>query len=384
MKTDIVIVGGGLAGVALAGQLESAKKDWLLVESTSALGGRISSPSISAQQFDVGPAWFWPGQPRIARLIKKYNLTVFEQYSNGAQVFEDGQGNVHANQSFSSMQGSLRIAGGMKQLIDSLHQDIPNQKIHLGQRVTKLIYNNERIAVHFGDKIVSAKHVVLALPPRIAVSNVQFSPSLSSCEISRLQEISTWMAGQAKILAVYDKPYWRNKGFSGDAMSRKGPMVEIHDASPVEGGPYALFGFVGIPPHVRAPYKDELISIARQQLVNMFGGELGHPIDIRLVDWAQNKNVATALDQQNLRGHPIYGYPVELKALWNGQLHLGSTEIASSYGGFLEGALEASEQVFERIRKYNSLKKIQSDSSDHISSPIQLFSEASSIDGLSV
>ena len=34
---------------------------------------------------------------------------------------------------------------------------------------------------------------------------------------------------------------------SGDAMSRRGPLVEIHETSPYQTGPYALFGFIGVP-----------------------------------------------------------------------------------------------------------------------------------------
>ncbi|MEM1154111.1 MAG: hypothetical protein AAGI44_08210 [Pseudomonadota bacterium] len=49
--------------------------------------------------------------------------------------------------------------------------------------------------------------------------------------------VPTWMAGQAKVVAVYESPFWRDSGFSGDAMSRKGPLIEIHDASPASGEP---------------------------------------------------------------------------------------------------------------------------------------------------
>lgn len=60
----------------------------------------------------------------------------------------------------------------------------------------------------------------------------------------------TWMAGHAKVVAIYERPFWRDSGLSGFVSSRVGPLQEIHDASP-EAGSGALFGFLGIPVEVR-------------------------------------------------------------------------------------------------------------------------------------
>ncbi|SMX42311.1 hypothetical protein [Octadecabacter ascidiaceicola] len=65
-----------------------------------------------------------------------------------------------------------------------------------------------------------------------------------------MQEIPTWMAGQAKAVAIYNAPFWREDALSGDAMSRHVPTVEIHDESPSKGEPYALFRFIGVPPQL--------------------------------------------------------------------------------------------------------------------------------------
>jgi monoamine oxidase len=43
--------------------------------------------------------------------------------------------------------------------------------------------------------------------------------------------------------------------------------------------------------------------------------------------------------------HPTYGLPPDLTGLWDGCLHFGSTETASCHGGYLEGALDASERL---------------------------------------
>jgi len=346
MDTDILIVGGGLSGLALADLLEQKGRRWQLVEANPQLGGRILSPEILGAHFDLGPAWFWPGQPRMAELIQRFDLNVFEQYSNGRIVFQDTSGSVHLDRGHSSMQGSLRIQGGMGKLIESLAQCLPAENIHLARRVTALTQHGNQITAQTGENQISASHVVLAIPPRIAAKDIMFDPVLDSTAINALQSVPTWMAGHAKIIAIYDEPYWQQKGFSGDAMSQRGPMVEVHDASPFEHGPYALFGFVGVPPETRENHHDAVIELAKAQLVALFGEELSNPLEVCMQDWALTATAATHQDWIASINHPTYGYPQALQDLWNGQLRFGSTEMGTVFGGFLEGALEAAEGTF--------------------------------------
>ncbi len=87
MKT--LIVGGGLSGLALAETLEAQGHDYLLVEARSRFGGQIKTEHHAGGYFDMGPAWFWPGQPRIAALIARLNLQKFDQFADGVLTFED-------------------------------------------------------------------------------------------------------------------------------------------------------------------------------------------------------------------------------------------------------------------------------------------------------
>ena len=67
MQADTLIVGGGLSGLALAAKLQKAGQSFLVVEAAERLGGRILTKDVGDAGFDYGPAWFWPGQPRLAR-----------------------------------------------------------------------------------------------------------------------------------------------------------------------------------------------------------------------------------------------------------------------------------------------------------------------------
>jgi monoamine oxidase len=349
MDSEILIVGGGLAGLAVADMLERQGRAWHLLEAQDRLGGRILSHQVAGAAFDLGPAWFWPGQPRIQAMIDRFGLSVFEQFSTGMRVFQDQTGAVHPNRGFASMQGSLRLRGGMASLVDAIVAGLPQDKIALGAAVSHIELTSNGLTATAASQTITAKRVVLALPPRIAADTLSFSPSLPETAITAMRAIPTWMAGHAKIVAIYDRPHWRDAGFSGDAMSQVGPMVEIHDASPDQGGPYAIFGFVGYPAKVRADHPDQIVALAKEQLIALFGPSMGEAVDIFMQDWALVPQVATSQDWISPSAHPAYGLPDTLSDIWSGQLMLGSTETGPHFGGFLEGALEAAEAVIRRL-----------------------------------
>jgi monoamine oxidase len=342
MQTDTIIIGGGLSGLSLAARLAADGHDFLLAEARDRLGGRILTERLDAASFDLGPAWFWPGQPRIAALIEQLNLSRFEQFSNGELTYEDEQRQVLRGRGHASMEGSWRLHGGLAALIDALAQGIPAERIHMATPVKALARSGGHITASTRDGTqIRARRVVLALPPRVA-AGLSFLPDLPGEARTAMQGIATWMAGQAKALAVYDRPFWREAGLSGDAMSRVGPMVEIHDASPAEGGPYALFGFIGVPPLARSDAQ-LLRQQVRAQLGRLFGPAATAPRQLFLKDWAFDPFTATDQDQQPLYAHPRYGLPRALSRLWDGRLILAGTEVAPQFGGYLEGALEAAE-----------------------------------------
>jgi monoamine oxidase len=343
-----LIVGGGLSGLALAEALEARGAEYLLLEARNRLGGRILTQQDANGSYDMGPAWFWPGQPRIASLIARLGLEKFDQFASGALTFEDAQGTVERGRGFASMEGSWRLKGGLGALVDALAGRLPDARKRLDAQVTGLLYTGKGITATLANgDCIDAARVVLALPPRLA-SGVTFAPALPDAAHQAMQGIATWMAGQAKALAVYETPFWREAGLSGDASSRRGPMVEVHDASPHDGGHYALFGFIGLPPQARLDMQ-ELRHQTLAQLVRLFGPQAAEPVSLYLKDWALDPFTATQADGAPLYAHPEYGLPRALDSLWENRLHFAGTEVAPQFGGYLEGALEAAQRVLQKI-----------------------------------
>jgi monoamine oxidase len=342
---DVAIVGGGLAGLSLAVRLFDAGVDVKIYEARSRLGGRVHGFEDGGHRFDLGPSWYWLAQPRMAQLTHDLGLRTFDQYATGDLVFEGDDGHVQRGVGFSSMEGSFRIRGGMSALIDGLAARLPSDRIALNARVISAD-KDTGLTLEDGDHIAT-NHVVLACPPRVA-ARIEMSPSI---ETDALDAVPTWMGGQAKFVATYDSPFWRDAGLSGGAMSRRGLLAEIHDASPDTSELGALFGFVGVPAQVRSGQADAIKTAALKQLARLFGPKASNPRMAILIDWADERDTSGALDKTPLFAHPNYGMPTALLGEWDGRLHLGSTEVARTFGGYLEGALERADELAENLIK---------------------------------
>jgi monoamine oxidase len=341
MQTDVIIVGAGLSGLHLAHQLMQNDISVRVLEARERVGGRILSVPIGTGAFDMGPAWFWEGQPRIAALIQKFSLTVFEQFFKGDLTSEDQNGSVQRGRGFSSMKGSYRLKDGLAAMVQALLKALPANSVITGSPVTKVVQNGDGVEIHANGETYTTKHVVFALPPRIVGATIKFEPALPQDALSSLANAPTWMAGQAKAIAVYDSPFWREDGLSGDASSRFGPMVEMHDASPATGGPFAIFGFIGVPPEGRKN-EDVLRTALKQQLGRLFGPKATNPRELLVKDWAFDPFTSTANDQKPLYVHPTY-HP--LPPVWDDKILFSGTEVAPQFGGYLEGALEAADNT---------------------------------------
>ena len=348
MDTSTLIIGGGLSGLALAEAFEGRGQDYVLVDARNRFGGRICSASYNGTQFDMGPAWFWPGQPRIAALVDRLGLRAFPQFATGAQTYEDETGKIQRGRGLASVAGSWRLAGGMSALADALERRLPNQRKLLNAPVRHLAQRDGKVAVTFaGGQVLQAKQVVLAMPPRLSAS-LSYIPTLEADTLSAMASVPTWMAGQAKVMAIYSKPFWRDLGLSGDAMSRHGPIGEMHDASPADGSFGALFGFIGIPVAMRR----DVTRLRKQvvaQLGRLFGAEGAAPMALEIKDWAYDPLTATRADAAAPTSQPIYGLAPAMTGIWGNRLVLSGAETAPQFGGYIEGALEAADATLRTL-----------------------------------
>jgi len=359
MHTDTVIIGGGLSGLYLARGLARINHDFLLIEARDRLGGRVlsqfpaqQSAHDSVARFDLGPAWVWPQlQPLLQRLIDELGITVFPQYTDGALLYEDaGTAAPQRDNSPSAHAESYRVKGGAITIIERLAESIAPNSLLLGAKATRVSHLDAGVSVEMVDaqgitRSIRAQRVVLAMPPRL-MARMAFIPALPDTLRQQWLATPTWMAGHAKVIAVYETPFWRTQGLSGEVFSLRGPLSEIYDASPFSGGPYALFGFSGLNAEMRLQLgQSEFSRRSVSQLQRLFGAQASLPVELLIKDWSDDEFTATEADRAPLMQHPAYGVKPSNRAIWEGRILLAGSESAELSGGYLEGALEAAAEV---------------------------------------
>lgn len=337
-----LIIGGGISGCAMARQLAKRQFDFKLIEAEPHLGGRIQSTD---QGFDLGPTWFWPHQQHVKSLINELEIKSFDQYSQGDYVFQQGPNIPITRGNDQQPMLSYRIQGGMGAIITSLQNALPNDKILLSTPAKQVIRSNNSWTVQLSDgESISCSHLWLAIPPRKIPSLFITGDEcpLSEELMTHLGSQQTWMSAQAKFIAVYDKPFWRDNGLSGQGFSRVGPMVEINDASGAnDDSPAALFGFIGVPALNRQSIDEyQMTNACIAQLGKLFGKAALSPISTYYKDWASNAYIASPADIREPSQHAHFDhsqFETELQYL---NLGLISAEFSRSEPGYIGGALD--------------------------------------------
>lgn len=355
---ETAIIGGGLGGLALAAELAQRGQEFCLFEARARLGGRILTKTAAAgAPVDLGAAWHWPeNQPLIAALAARLGLQSFAQHDDGTALRmaeSDGktekvflEGGVHG--------GARRIAGGAGQLIAALAAQIPQGALQSGCRLVGLRDGVDHVVLTLeqdgATRVVEAKRVVLALPPRLIAEKIAFAPALEAPTLDLLRDAATWMGAAAKVVATFKAAPWRDVGHSGNGFvsHEMATMDEVFDCAEPGGVP-ALGGFLALDAQNRAAFATGLTLLMESQFDQLFGMAL--PLDeLFYQDWAAEADTCAELDlMQGRVEHRLVSNPLLRRPQWGGKLMFGSAETGARQAGYMEGAIEAAERNLRLI-----------------------------------
>lgn len=204
------------------------------------------------------------------------------------------------------------------------------------------------------------RRVVLALPPRVALSTVRFTPELPPQLAEALRTTPTWMATAAKAGYAYPRAFWREAGHTGNAWvtHAQAMLAELFDACSAEGGA-ALAGFSALGAAQRESFSRGREMLLESQVTQLFGPEAANP-QLFWHDWATEPETCSPLDlaEDGAQGHATHGDPLLARPLWDERLYFGGSETARHSAGYLEGALGAAARLRGQLLAHAPLKAV--------------------------
>jgi len=107
------------------------------------------------------------------------------------------------------------------------------RKVELGTPVRVVEHGTDRVRVVSSGDAWDARRVIVAVPLSV-LDTVAFEPALPEPR----RDLARYVVrvDVIKSVVVYERPYWREQGFSGIAFSLPGPANTVLDASPPAGG----------------------------------------------------------------------------------------------------------------------------------------------------
>ncbi len=362
---DVLVVGAGLAGLTAAAHLHAAGLDVSVVEARPRVGGRLltipfddGSPEgvgVDGAWFDLGATWIWGDQPEVAALATDLGLTTFAQFTDGRALVEETSDAGPAPVDIAvPTPAELRFMGGAQQLCDRLADRLPEESVILGTSVTALAADDDGLTVAMAGTDgatgqATPSFAVVAVPPRLALERFAFTPALPDDLVTVMKATTTWMATAVKCVAVYDTPFWREAGWSGLAVSRVGPLREVHDACTDDGTAAALWGFVAGDDDFRAIDPGERARLVLAHLVRLFGPEAADPLGYFERDWSADPNTADD-EWWWVEGEPLpYGHPALAQPMLRGRVVLAGAETEAVGGGHMEGAVRSGRRAARQV-----------------------------------
>lgn len=89
-ESEVVVVGGGVAGLVAARRLHERGRDVIVVEARERVGGRTLTRDCAGVPIDLGGHWVGPTQTRILRLLAELRLVTHPQFNTGRKILDVG------------------------------------------------------------------------------------------------------------------------------------------------------------------------------------------------------------------------------------------------------------------------------------------------------
>ena len=134
----------------------------------------------------------------------------------------------------------LRVVGGSHRIAEAMAAALPPGSLILDAPVDRISRTDDAVHVrHPGGEVV-ARQAIVTLPPALA-GRIAYEPALPDERDALTRAFP--MSSVIKFQVLYDEPWWRAEGRSGQIVSFDDPISVTFDNSPPDGGAGVLLSF---------------------------------------------------------------------------------------------------------------------------------------------
>jgi len=238
-----------------------------------------------------------------------------------------------------------RFVGGSQLLALRLADEL-GDAVALEEPVRRIEHSDSGVRLVTDEREVSAGAAVVAIPPALC-GRIVYDPPLPAIRDQLTQRMPQGTV--IKCMAVYERPFWREAGLSGQAMSSHGPVKVMFDNSPPDGTPGVLLGFLeGRQARVLGEWEPD----ARRRAVvecfrRLFGPEAASPLDYVERVWAQEEWTRGCYGCYMPPGGWVsYGRALRAPV---GHIHWAGAETATVWNGYMDGAIQSGERAAAQV-----------------------------------
>ncbi len=301
---------------------------------------RNARTAVARSLFELSTEAVWAAEPADVSLLH----VLFYTHSGGGfnRLLGTGGG---AQQD--------RFHGGSQRIAELLAEQLGAERLRLRAPVRRIEHDDAGVVVQAdgpdgepGGLSVRARRAIVAVPPTLA-GRISYDPPLPGRRDQLTQRMPQGTV--IKTMAIYERPFWRQEGLSGQAASDVGPARVVFDNSPPDGSPGVLLGFLegrlarqwGARP---ASERREAILAGHARL---FGERAARPQRFIERVWAEEEWTRGCYGcLMTTGGWTEYGSALRAPI---GPLHWAGAETATVWNGYMDGAVQSGERAASEV-----------------------------------
>ncbi|XP_023241806.1 amine oxidase [flavin-containing] B-like [Centruroides sculpturatus] len=243
-----------------------------------------------------------------------------------------------------------KFIGGSQQISERIAERLGNCVL-LNSPVVEITQSEKEVTVKtLNGKTYDANYIIMAIPLPLQMK-IHYNPPLSAHRNQLIQRCP--MGSVMKCILYYQTEFWKKHGFCGTSLidvDDENPISSTYNDTKPDGSYPAIVGFV-LADQVRKVAhltQEERKDIFRKCLCNVFGlEEFLKPIHYEEYNWMSEQFSGGCFTAMFPPGFLTrYG---EFLRKPVGKMYFAGTETATTWTGYMEGAIEAGERAAREV-----------------------------------